>query len=307
MRGRVTPPVTSRDIGGMLRAERRNRRQPEWATRPGRRRWLVVVVLVAVVVAGVSRWDRADAAVPAWWDQACTVIVEPGDTLYSIAEDRLGSGDRWAEIAAHNPDLIDPDVIEVGQLIFLCEPTHPAAVTVFDGLAAETAPEPLPRYVSTAQRWVTTDDGTPWPGILTPVGVADCAWHAGWRGDDLVTAVAVARGESSFTPGALGDEHMIGRATNDGRTWGMAIGLYQVLSIWEERGTGNPRDPDRLTDPQFNCDAAYSIWEERGDWSAWYAWERADGTPGPAQSAETLTIARQAVADLFDPSLEPAP
>jgi len=62
------------------------------------------------------------------WDQftasAQTVRVLPGDTLWKIAERHLGSGKDWSRIAAENPELSDPNRIQVGQQLRL-----PAAAT----------------------------------------------------------------------------------------------------------------------------------------------------------------------------------
>ncbi|MGB7424477.1 MAG: Gmad2 immunoglobulin-like domain-containing protein [Ornithinimicrobium sp.] len=45
-------------------------------------------------------------------------VVQPGDTLWSIAADRLGSGSNFPLLVAANVHTIpDPDVISVGQVI----------------------------------------------------------------------------------------------------------------------------------------------------------------------------------------------
>ena len=46
------------------------------------------------------------------------VRVEPGDTLWSIAEEEYGDGQRWSRVYAANTDQItDPDVIHPGQVL----------------------------------------------------------------------------------------------------------------------------------------------------------------------------------------------
>ena len=44
--------------------------------------------------------------------------VKKGESLWSIAQTRYGSGQKWKTIAAANPD-IDPDRIQAGQTIVL--------------------------------------------------------------------------------------------------------------------------------------------------------------------------------------------
>ena len=48
-----------------------------------------------------------------------TVRVERGDTLWKIAERRLGSGNEWPKIAAANPALQNPNQIQAGQRLLL--------------------------------------------------------------------------------------------------------------------------------------------------------------------------------------------
>jgi nucleoid-associated protein YgaU len=52
--------------------------------------------------------------------------VQPGDSLFLIAEKRLGYGNRWPEILALNRDIIeDPDLILPGQELILPPLTAP--------------------------------------------------------------------------------------------------------------------------------------------------------------------------------------
>lgn len=88
---------------------------------------------------------------------------------------------------------------------------------------------------------------------LPAVTVADHAEVAGFKGDALVTMVAVAWGESQLNPAAEGD---VGIQT---AVWGPSIGLCQIRSVKAERGKGTSRDADRLKDPAFNLRAAYTI------------------------------------------------
>lgn len=59
---------------------------------------------------------------------------------------------------------------------------------------------------------------------------ARLAYNAGFRGDGLVTATAIAGGESSYNPGAVGD---VGLQTEK---WGPSVGMWQIRTL------KNPRD-----------------------------------------------------------------
>jgi len=47
------------------------------------------------------------------------VIVKPGDSLWKLAEQRLGKGLLWHELLAVNPNIVDADHIMAGSQIFL--------------------------------------------------------------------------------------------------------------------------------------------------------------------------------------------
>jgi len=76
----------------------------------------------------------------------------------------------------------------------------------------------------------------------------------------LMTAISGA--ESGFNPDALGDIGL------ENATWGPSVGLWQIRSLKAQAGTGQPRDATRLTQPDFNARAAYSIYRGQG-LSAW--------------------------------------
>jgi nucleoid-associated protein YgaU len=48
-----------------------------------------------------------------------TVRVQRGDSLWKLAEQHLGNGARWHELAQLNPEISDPNVIHVGDAIRL--------------------------------------------------------------------------------------------------------------------------------------------------------------------------------------------
>lgn len=49
--------------------------------------------------------------------EVTTITVHRGDTLWSIARARFGSGTAWTCIASSNPEIADPNVILPGQMI----------------------------------------------------------------------------------------------------------------------------------------------------------------------------------------------
>lgn len=88
---------------------------------------------------------------------------------------------------------------------------------------------------------------------LSAEQVARFAFQAGFRGESLVVAVAIAHGESGLRPDAIGD---VGLA--DGQ-WGPSVGLWQIRSLHTERGTGGHRDELANTDPAHNARAAWAV------------------------------------------------
>lgn len=53
-----------------------------------------------------------------------TVTVEPGDSLWKIAQQKLGHGSRWHELQAANPGIVDPNRLATGTEVIV-----PAQVT----------------------------------------------------------------------------------------------------------------------------------------------------------------------------------
>lgn len=106
-------------------------------------------------------------------------------------------------------------------------------------------------------------------GIPAPVPLEDAirlAFAAGFRGNDLVTAVAVAMAESGLHAQAQGDG---GIRDN---TWGYSVGLWQIRSLNKDHNTGRVRDDVVNVDPWRNAQAAFELYRGRKgkftDWSA---------------------------------------
>jgi peptidoglycan hydrolase-like protein with peptidoglycan-binding domain len=99
--------------------------------------------------------------------------------------------------------------------------------------------------------------------ILTAAQVASQCHEAGFAGEALLTAVAIAKGESGFESGAVGDTTLVDT------TWGPSIGLFQIRSLHAEHGTGSARDELANHDPRHNVEAAWLISRRGTDFTPW--------------------------------------
>lgn len=103
------------------------------------------------------------------------------------------------------------------------------------------------------QGGVTTVTGI---GKLSASELTDVASNAGFSGDDLNTAIAIALAESSGNPNALGDLNI---------TPGGSVGLWQVNLKYHPEYT-----QEQLRDPQINAEAAFAIYQAAGNsFSPW--------------------------------------
>lgn len=117
------------------------------------------------------------------------------------------------------------------------------------------------------------DDPLPIDGYTGADRAARLAYNAGFRGQDLVTAVAVAGGESSYNISGPG-------ATNnaDGRStiWGPSLGLFQIRTLQNPSAYGGldrNRDPNIIggaENAQNNANVAHQIYNRSGfrEWGA---------------------------------------
>ncbi|WP_145952860.1 LysM peptidoglycan-binding domain-containing protein [Tessaracoccus aquimaris] len=75
-----------------------------------------------------------DAGTPAAQQASRPYQVRPGDELWTVAEEQLGSGERWREIVALNPDIDDSLKVRPGQSLRLpsavATPTDAGAMVV---------------------------------------------------------------------------------------------------------------------------------------------------------------------------------
>lgn len=95
---------------------------------------------------------------------------------------------------------------------------------------------------------------------LTAAQIAAYASNAGFTGNDLATAVAIALAESSGIVNAHGDT-----------TLGTKTGSFGLWQIYSDAHPEYGPDFTQLYDPQINANAAFAIYQDRGgsfrDWS----------------------------------------
>ncbi len=89
---------------------------------------------------------------------------------------------------------------------------------------------------------------------LTPAQIEQYAYNAGFRGDALKLAVAVALAESAGNPAAYNPELAAGTKNGSG-----SRGLWQIY------GSAHPQyNNSAVFDPQANANAAYSVYQAAG-------------------------------------------
>lgn len=100
---------------------------------------------------------------------------------------------------------------------------------------------------------------------LTPQQIAQVAYNAGFRGADLVKAVAIAIAESGGNPQAYNPETAAGTRAGSG-----SRGLWQIY------GTAHPQyNNPAVFDPQVNADAAYQVYRQAGNrFTPWTTWTK---------------------------------
>ena len=90
--------------------------------------------------------------------------------------------------------------------------------------------------------------------VLSIPQILAVAANAGFQGPDLATAVAVALAESSGNPTAYNPEVAAGAAQGQG-----SYGLWQIYL------SAHPQfDPSQLLNPQYNANAAYTVYSQAG-------------------------------------------
>jgi hypothetical protein len=95
---------------------------------------------------------------------------------------------------------------------------------------------------------------------------ARCAYNAGFRGQSLITAVAIAGAESTWNPNATGDQSLTTAK------WGPSLGFWQVRTLVNPNSFSYPdtlRVDPGLYDPQSNANAAYVFSKQGQNFGPW--------------------------------------
>jgi hypothetical protein len=96
--------------------------------------------------------------------------------------------------------------------------------------------------------------------------VAQAAKDAGFTGNDLVIAIAVAKAESGWRPSVVSPRNADG--TKD-------CGLWQINSIHKDL-----LRKSSCSDPKANARMARQVWKNaHGSWSPWYTYENSKHLP----------------------------
>ena len=121
--------------------------------------------------------------------------------------------------------------------------------------------------------------------------IINVAYNAGFRGDSLITATAIALAESGGDANILGDTTITG-VDKKGINWGPSVGLWQSRSMVDHTGTGKTRDINILRDPQNNAYSAWKISSHGTDFDPWSVYSRP-----PYGYKKYLNAAEQAVSN----------
>jgi hypothetical protein len=127
---------------------------------------------------------------------------------------------------------------------------------------------------------------------LTDQQIAQYAYDAGFRGDALNTAVAVALAESGGDPSRLGDVGL------ENGTWGPSVGLWQIRSVNPGHGNATERaqrNAQANLDPATNAANAYAISHGGTNFGPWSTYTHGD-------YRRYLTRARTAAAAVRQPT-----
>jgi hypothetical protein len=122
--------------------------------------------------------------------------------------------------------------------------------------------------------------------------IAEYAYQAGFRGERLSKAVAVAIAESNGVTNAKGDTTLV-----DGK-WGPSIGLWQIRSLRPSQQETYPdeyrlREQHANLDPSTNAKHAFALSDHGTDWSKW-------STYGGTRYHEVMDRARAAAKHVTD-------
>jgi hypothetical protein len=135
--------------------------------------------------------------------------------------------------------------------------------------------------------------------ILTPAQISYYAQNAGFTGQNLATAIAIALAESSGNANIYNPETGAGTPQGEG-----SYGLWQIyLNAHPEYSGAN------LYDPQTNANAAFAIFSAAGGFSPWATYNsgRYQAYLVPGAIAAPAAIPGGSTSTLFIPPAAPAP
>lgn len=188
-----------------------------------------------VVVESAGRASSGDGSV---------VIRSPKSTIVASSKGAFVSSEEKLGFSTNGP-------ITMEQTSETPRANDPPATQPADFASCDSIPDPN----CTPSTPISID------GLSGAKLAAAVAYNAGFRGDDLVTIVAIANGESSYNPNAVGDEQL------QSDLWGPSYGLWQVRSLQPDKFNPNAsyppdryRDGSRLRDPKYNAEAAFAIY-----------------------------------------------
>jgi LysM repeat protein len=171
--------------------------------------------------------------------------VAAGESLSEISQAELGTSDRWAEIFVLNRDaVVNPDVIEVGQILAI--PSAPVAVPADLLASLAPAPAPAPEWAPTLRSVPTARQGT----TLTQAG------PSGGGGGGGGTLSAIRACESGGDYGAVSSDGLYGGAYQfDRQTWQSVGGSGDpaAASPAEQDARAGQLSTQRGSNPWPNC------------------------------------------------------
>ena len=111
----------------------------------------------AAVTAPAATMTTAPAVAPhsaATQERPATYVVQPGDSLSTIAQRKLGNGNRWPELADLNPHVADhPDLIHAGTVLTMPAPATTARQHSYTVKAGDTLSTIAQRELGDADRY----------------------------------------------------------------------------------------------------------------------------------------------------------
>lgn len=195
------------------------------------------------------------------------------DSRIRAIRDRLGLAARpasGAQLVADTPTF-DPFGLAYQQA--LSQVTPGSSSSGFTGSVGAAPVEAAPTRVAGRSSTTAIAAGGPSSsGALSGTDVARYAYDAGFRGDDLVAVVAIAKRESNWTPSAFN-----GNTGTSDRSYGlMQINMLGTLGPARLSQFGIT-DERQLLDPQTNMDAAFTLYRRAGN--TLHAWGGYKGQP----------------------------